>query len=307
MHSVLNSKLGMVARVAFRPTLNRVKSPKFSFATYARSMSTRAHLKSSSPSIPEPSHGVPVDVKAYYIARGIEIVRLHGKLYPSCKQEYQPKSVTITVNETLNQHISIFSYGSVVLFNIPEEDHGIHIRKINELSILPFSEVMVHSDSYKLLVHENLEAPSVIHNAHMNIRSLNSSNITIVSVVMAQTVALDYYAGNVAKMVEKFAAMNTNIQEAGKFTTVKETDLYKMVASNNSVFTNVLSKLGFFEGTDVAWENAEYTTTWEGKRYVCLSILFQLNDCYNFLCKLFFLFKLCAKSLSWTLAITTSP
>eukprot|EP00598_Pedospumella_elongata_P006549 CAMPEP_0184971566 /NCGR_PEP_ID=MMETSP1098-20130426/3781_1 /TAXON_ID=89044 /ORGANISM="Spumella elongata, Strain CCAP 955/1" /LENGTH=317 /DNA_ID=CAMNT_0027493715 /DNA_START=136 /DNA_END=1089 /DNA_ORIENTATION=+ len=239
-------------------------------------MSTGAHQKSSSPSIPEPSQGVPVDVKAYYIARGIEIVRLHGKLYPSCKQEYQPKSVTITVNETLNQHISIFSYGSVVLFNIPEEDHGIHIRKINELSILPFSEVMVHSDSYKLLVHENLEAPSVIHNAHMNIRSLNSSNITIVSVVMAQTVALDYYAGNVAKMVEKFAAMNTNIQEAGKFTTVKETDLYKMVASNNSVFTNVLSKLGFFEGTDVAWENAEYTTTWEALRKE-----FELDSRYN--------------------------
>jgi uncharacterized Rmd1/YagE family protein len=139
---------------------------------------------------------------------------------------------------------------------------------IKSLSILPISEVLQHNETYKLLVHENLEAPSVIHAAHLNIRQLDSSNITIVSVVMAQTVALDYYAATVDKMVEKFTAMNINIQETGKFTSLKETDLYKLVASNNSVFTNVLSKLGFFEGTDVAWEHAEYSTTWEGNQRI---------------------------------------
>ena len=30
--------------------------------------------------------------------------------------------------------------------------------------------------------------------------------------------------------------------------------------------TNVLSKLGIFEGTDAAWDNADYHYTWEGLR-----------------------------------------
>jgi len=269
MHSSFIGRLGLVAKVGVKSSVGRTTAPRVNLAAYSKyaSMSTGIP-KPPVPmpvSIPEPSLGKPVAVKAYYIARGIEIVRLHGKLYPSSKQEYQPKSVTITVNENLNQYISVFSYGSVVLFNIPEEDHSNHIGMIKTLSILPISEVLQHNESYKLLVHENLEAPSVIHAAHLNIRNLDTSNITIVSVVMAQTVALDYYAATVDKMVEKFTAMNINIQETGKFTSLKETDLYKLVASNNSVFTNVLSKLGFFEGTDVAWENAEYSTTWEGK------------------------------------------
>jgi uncharacterized Rmd1/YagE family protein len=165
----------------------------------------------------------------------------------------------------LNQYISIFSYGSVIFYNIPEEDHGNHIRMIKSLAILPISEVLQHNESYKLLVHENLEMPSVIHAEHLNIRCLDSSNITIVSTLMAQTVALDYYAATVDKMIETFTTMNMKIQETGKFTALKETDLYQLVASNNSVFTNVLSKLGFFEGTDVTWESPEYSNTWEGK------------------------------------------
>lgn len=215
--------------------------------------------------VPEPSSGVSVQVKAYYVARAIEINRLHGILYPSAKQEFQPKCVTIHVNEKLNQYISIFSYGSVVLFNIPEEDHGNHVRMIKAMAVLPISEVMQHNESYKLIIHENLETPSVIHSEHLNIRSLDSNNINIVSTLMAQTVALDYHACCVDKMIERFTAMNMKIEETGKFNALRETDLYQLVASNNSVFTNVLSKLGFFEGTDAAWENAEYSATWECK------------------------------------------
>lgn len=215
-------------------------------------------------SVPEPSKGIPVFVKAYYVARGIELAGLHGKLYPSSKQDLQPKSVTIHVNNNLNQYISIFNYGSVVFFNIPEEEHSNQIRLIKTAAILPIPEVLQHNESYKLLIHENLETPSVIHAEHLNIRSLDSSNTTIVSVVMAQTVAMDYYAATVDKTIATFTNMNMKIQDTGNFTALKETDLYKLIASNNMVFTNVLSKLGFFEGTDVAWEHAEYSNTWEG-------------------------------------------
>lgn len=51
------------------------------------------------------------------------------------------------------------------------------------------------TEDYKIMVNKNLDRPSVVKAEHVNIRSLNSNNIAIISTVMAQSVALDYYAG----------------------------------------------------------------------------------------------------------------
>ena len=269
-------KLSYVARTTFKPTMNnRFKLFNGIGQQNFRSLSgiPKRSIGVLPPSIvPEPANGVPVHVKAYFVAKGIDIMRLAGKLYPSAKQNFQNKCVTIQINENLNQHISVFSYGSVVFYNIPEEDHSNHIRMIKTMSILPISEILQFNESYKLLIHENLEEPSVIHAEHLNIRELDNSNITIVSAVMSQTVAMDWYAANVDNTIERFTIMNMNVQESGAFKNLKETELFKIVASNNSVFTNVLSKLGFFEGNEVAWESAEYYSTWEGTYCTTITI-----------------------------------
>jgi len=228
------------------------------------------HLCTTTHYDPESGYGtseaIPVFIKAYYVARGIEIIKIHSSLYPSARKEFSSKMVTVYINESLNQYISVFSYGSVVLFNIPEEDHMHHLRQIRKMSKIPIAEVLQHEEDYKLMVHKELETPAVIHAEHLNIRELDANNVTIVSIILAQTVALDYFAANVDQMIDKFGQLNLSIQETGSFTAIKEKDLYKLVASNNSIFTNVLSKLGFFEGTDVAWENAEYSIAWDELR-----------------------------------------
>ena len=60
---------------------------------------------------------------------------------------------------------------------------------------------------------------------------------------MAQTVALDHYAESVERMIVQFMNMNYKIEETGNFDLLDKKDLYKLVASNNTVITNVLSKV----------------------------------------------------------------
>jgi uncharacterized Rmd1/YagE family protein len=83
---------------------------------------------------------------------------------------------------------------------------------------------------------------------------------------MAQTVALDYYAVLADRLLETFVVMNEKIEGNGNFNTLDNKGLYKLVASNNAVITNVLSKLGIFEGSDAAWDDADYHYTWEALR-----------------------------------------
>ena len=70
-------------------------------------------------SIPNSSRGTVINVKTYYIARNIDVMKVHSSLYDTKYQQFDKKSVTITIDKELNQYISIFSYGSCVFFNIP--------------------------------------------------------------------------------------------------------------------------------------------------------------------------------------------
>ena len=217
------------------------------------------------PKIPTPATGIPITVKAYFVARGIDIVRLHSQIYNSNRQEFQAK--TVTLDSSQNQYLSIFKYGSVVFFNVPESQHVEHLSKIRAAAVVtPIDEGLQHTEDYKIYIHNELQQPSVIKATHTNIKTLDSFNLTIIGTVMAQTVALDYYAVAVDRMLESFILMNNTIEKSGSFQSLDNSGLYKLIASNNTIFTNVLSKLGIFEGSDAAWENADYHYTWEGLR-----------------------------------------
>ena len=44
-------------------------------------------------------------------------------------------------------------------------------------------------------------------------------------------------------MIDSFTKMNNLVLESGNFNLVKEKELYKLVASNSTINTNVLSKV----------------------------------------------------------------
>jgi uncharacterized Rmd1/YagE family protein len=220
---------------------------------------------------------VLVKVQSYYIARGIDILRVYNNnsVYKDSPQRFDAKSLTITLNAGEHQYVSIYTYGSVVLFNVPRAEHQEHLRKIMDNGIItPLGTSGQFSDSYKVFINENMEdGPSIVSSDHINVKYLDSKNLSIISTVMAQTVSLDYYADAVDRMLEKFQEMNLRVENmsgtglgSNPVGTLDKTRLYKLVALNNTVITNVLSKLGLFEGSDAAWDSGDYHYTWEALR-----------------------------------------
>lgn len=257
-----NQCFGGISNSRFASSASSASPEKASFTAKSKARTLLSPEESSaSPTAPK---GVPVSVKAYYLARGIDILRVYNNVYRGNRQDFQSKSLTVTINAALNQYISIFTYGPVVLFNIPGEEHLEHLRLIKDAAVIsPIADGLQHTENYKVIINDQLDKPSVIKAEHVNIRALDNRNITIVGTVMAQTVSLDYYADTVDRMLESFMQMNFKIEESGNFDALDKKGLYKLVASNNTVITNVLSKLGIFEGTDAAWENSDYHYTWE--------------------------------------------
>eukprot|EP01039_Chlorochromonas_danica_P001220 gene1225-1332_t len=248
-----------------RPSL-RGPSP-LSLRRWQSTSTTTAKQQQSTVDVPEPSKGIPVGVKAYYIGRQIDLHKIQSDAYISSgRKELQSKSVTLTLNAEGNQYISVFKFGSVVMFNIPEDQHLEHIKAIRKAASVVSTDELEHTETYKVIIHDNLDKPSVIKAEHVNVRALDMNNVVIIGTVMAQSVALDFYAVSVDRMLEHFVLMNQKIQTTGSVEELSAKNLHKMVASNNVVMTNVLSKLGIFEGSDAAWENADYYYTWEALR-----------------------------------------
>lgn len=52
----------------------------------------------------------------------------------------------------------------------------------------------------------------------------------------------------------------------GKFTAAQKKELFQLVAKNNTVRTDVISKLGILERQEAAWKNPDYNHVWEGER-----------------------------------------
>lgn len=107
-------------------------------------------------------------------------MKISGPFFANAKREYQKKSVILTLNESLNQHISVFKYGSVVLFNIPNENHLECLNQIKDAAIASIADDEPRfKDDYKIVVNDKLDKPSVVKAEHLNIRILDKNNITI--------------------------------------------------------------------------------------------------------------------------------
>ncbi len=195
---------------------------------------------------PEPSKGLPVLVKAYYTARAIDITKIPQgtKIYGAARRQYDQRSVIIPVDESKMQHIGLFKYGSVVFFNIPEEEHEKYLKEFKDtISFTDIqSDIHNYTETYKVLIHQNLDKPSVIKAEHLNVRSLSVNNLIIIGTVMAQSVALDYFAQRTETMLETFLNSNSKIHD-GTISSLKAKELYKLTAANNMILASLLSKV----------------------------------------------------------------
>ena len=80
---------------------------------------------------------------------------------------------------------------------------------------------------------------------------------------MAQTVALDSFNVTVEGLLGAMEKLNTNIKKNGMISNSERENLFKVVASSNSLFNDMLTELRVKERSDTAWNFAEYDRVYE--------------------------------------------
>ena len=156
-----------------------------------------------------------IAVKAYYVGNSIDIVKITSTSaqYTEMPCKFESKSTTITLDEERQQFLSLFKYGSVVFFNVPEDVHAGHIQHIREVAMkTSISDSLQHTEQYRLYVDSTLQKASAMKKSdELFVRSLDSFNLQIVGAIMAQTVALDHYADSIDRKLEIFMRLNSEV------------------------------------------------------------------------------------------------
>jgi uncharacterized Rmd1/YagE family protein len=145
----------------------------------------------------------------------------------------------------------------VVFINVSPATQATLLDRIKAHSSKPLPSGFEHDDLYSITVSPTLQSPSIIKSNSIAVKRVDLKNASVISTVMGQSVAIDYYYMIVDEMLETFTRLNSTVENSGKFTKMDKEQLFKVVALNNSVFIGLVARLGLLERSDTSWDYSE--------------------------------------------------
>lgn len=156
------------------------------------------------------------------------------------------------------------SYGSAVFFNVDGSSRERWLKVLQATATDPLiGEEKRYTEEYSLAIAPELPTWSQLEPDSIKLQTLDIRNLQVIAQVMAQSVALDFYSSHVECTLETFCSMNLEMAESASIANVDKQVLLRLVAENNIVMTEIISKLGVHERYDIAWKHVQYGRIWE--------------------------------------------
>ena len=114
---------------------------------------------------------------------------------------------------------------------------------------------------FEIAIQPSTKKPTVTPD-YVTVSHIDMNAVSVVSTIMAQTVAFDSYNVIVDELLANFAAINANVEKTGNFDMEKE-NLFRVIAQNNSLFIDMVSKIGVLERSDTAWNFSQYEAIYQ--------------------------------------------
>jgi len=164
------------------------------------------------------------------------------------------------------RYIAVFRFGSVVFFNISTSQANSFLKKIKEHGINPTSHDFERKESFEVVISPFMEETAHVNADFATVKDLNINCVAVISSIIAQSVALDSYNDTVDELLATFATINSTVKKTGNFTDMERESLFKVVAQNNSLFIDMIAKLGIKDRSYTAWNLSQYERVHEGMK-----------------------------------------
>jgi uncharacterized Rmd1/YagE family protein len=159
-------------------------------------------------------------------------------------------------------YMAVTTYGSAVFFDTSKELKNSCLSLIEAAVHEPLVE-RNYNEEFIMSVDPGISSWSTLDPDCIILQKMDLKNIQVISHVLAQSVALDYYSSHVERTLETFCSLNQEMMETASISKLNKQVLLQLVAENNIVMTEIISKLGVHERYDIAWKYAKYGKIWD--------------------------------------------
>lgn len=167
--------------------------------------------------------------------------------------------------------VAIFRFGSAVFFNVSPRHVADLLGRLKACSKDPYLSGNERKENF--CVHVQPEIPEdddVVTGEYCVVPELNLKSVDVISNVLAQSVALDSYNDTVDELLANFELINDKVIAGDeKLTTADRDQMFRAVARNNSIFIEMVSKVGLKDRSDTAWNLSQYEDIHDGEFLPC--------------------------------------
>lgn len=167
----------------------------------------------------------------------------------------------------------IYRYGSVILINVRRSERDMYFDLLKPYIKVPKGQPTVQqeysnlrSDETTIAVQPNLSDWSKLENDKVVVQTLDAGNMRVISHVLSQSVALDYFNSRVDAAIQQFTPYLTAVAQTGACDNVKEARLLQLIADNSLLYTDVVTKFGLLDISQTAWNQDKHFQLWESLR-----------------------------------------
>ncbi|KAF1776679.1 hypothetical protein JG687_00007216 [Phytophthora cactorum] len=188
---------------------------------------------------------------------------------------------TVTSRRATDKWVVYFDYGAVVFFNCDQALVNTLIKHATRFCSDVF-EMRGHEEEMLLVGDPAQQKWSTLVENNVLVREIDHINVHVIAGVLSQTVALEFYERQCETILREFEKLNTDVEKKGPRGALfgRENEqtkrLFKIVASNNTLLIDLVSKLRVIDRKrpgDPAWSQTRYHNMWES-----LLEEFELNE-----------------------------
>ena len=209
-------------------------------------------------------------VQAVHVAQSLDLAQVISKVFAtrSVRKMIERLSVVVQLppEQTFGEEkqsarfVAVFRFGSAVFFNVSPRDVADLLWRIKQCGKDPYLSGNERKENFCIHVQPEVpEEDDVVTGEYCVVQELNLKSVDVISNVMAQSVALDSYNDTVDELLANFESVNDKVTTGeGALTTADRDQMFRAVARNNSIFIEMVSKVGLKDRSDTAWNLSQY-------------------------------------------------
>lgn len=215
---------------------------------------------------PFPQDQSSIRLKAVHAAHAIDIINVLTKVFRDLPIRHSFGKMSVIMELPDDQYICVYRFGSVVFFNVPIKECARWLVEIKAHATKTIATGFERKEHFEVRKSCEPRSVPIVTGSYCIVPEINMNAVSVIGNILAQTVALDTYSDTVDALLSEFAAINSAVNDVGNFEVSKKSHLFKVVAHNNSIFIDMISKLGIKDRSDAAWNLPQLNTVHEGLR-----------------------------------------